>query len=302
MASGASLALGTAQFGLDYGLTNFAGKLSSSEIERILQHAQARGISWLDTAAAYGDAEARIGSLLAGDDSFLICSKLLPAPVGGHVLDSAQHSLERSLHDLKRDRLDALLVHAPADLLQPRGENLWRWLLGLREQGVARSIGVSVYEESEIEALTERFKPDWIQLPASVLDQRLVQSGCLARLHAEGIRIQARSLLLQGVVTLQVGELPGPLSGLASALTTLHDGAEEFGVQTLDLALAWAAANPALQLGVVGVSGADELQQCVDAFSLGIDTDWSRFACAETDLLDPRKWPTGLRLKPDEKR
>lgn len=293
----ATLALGTAQFGLDYGLTNFVGKLSTGEVERILQHAKDHGVGWLDTAAAYGDAEFRLGSLLGGDEGFLICSKLLPTPVGGDALDSAQRSFERSLQALRRDHLDALLVHAPADLLGYQGEAVWRWMMALREQGLARSIGMSVYEECEIDALTARFKPDWIQLPASILDQRLVSSGCLARLSEQGIHVQARSLLLQGVATLQVGALPGPLAGLARSLQRVHEAAEEFGVQTLDLALAWAAANRFIQLGVVGVSGVDELAQCVDAFALGFDTDWSQFACEESKLLDPRKWPTGLRIE-----
>src|SRR5512135_2454138 len=48
--------LGTAAFGMDYGVTNKRGKVPRDEVERILKLAYDAGIRWLDTAEAYGDA------------------------------------------------------------------------------------------------------------------------------------------------------------------------------------------------------------------------------------------------------
>jgi aryl-alcohol dehydrogenase-like predicted oxidoreductase len=290
-----AIALGTVQFGLDYGLTNSSGQIGDRDAQRILQTAQEAGIGWLDTAAAYGNAEERLGSLLAGENHFSICSKTLPAPQGQSVLASAQRSLDTSLTRLRRDHVDALLIHAADDLLGAEGEALWAWMDSARQQGMARSIGVSVYDEDEIQAVLKRCTPDWIQLPCSVLDQRLVATGMLAKLTAAGIKLQARSLLLQGVVNVVPEKLPGPLMALHDPLSRLRRIAAREGIGAVDLALAWAAVQE-IDLAVLGVTTADELQQCVEAFQRRIDVDWREFASDDPVAVDPRKWPKGMRL------
>ncbi|MEC5388124.1 aldo/keto reductase [Uliginosibacterium sp. H3] len=289
-----AIALGTVQFGLDYGLTNSSGQLSDREAQRILQVAQEAGIVWLDTAAAYGNAEERLGQLLGGDKHFSLCSKTLPTPQGQSVLASAQRSLDLSLTRLRRDHVDALLIHAVGDLLGAEGDRLWQWMASARQQGMAHSIGVSVYDEAEIDAVLERASPDWIQLPCSVLDQRLVTTGVLERLAVRGIRLQARSLLLQGVVNVAPDKLPQPLMALHEPLSKLRRAADQHGVSAIDMALAWAAAQP-IELAVLGVTTADELLQCVEAFQRRVELDWSAFACDDPAALDPRKWPKGMR-------
>ena len=52
--------LGTAQFGLDYGINNNCGQVSYDNTKRILEYAYSNGINMLDTAIAYGDCEKRI--------------------------------------------------------------------------------------------------------------------------------------------------------------------------------------------------------------------------------------------------
>ena len=68
-------ALGSANFGLNYGLANISGKISANELAEILFFAQGAGIEVVDTAQAYGDSEARIGSL-CDDAQFNIVTKI----------------------------------------------------------------------------------------------------------------------------------------------------------------------------------------------------------------------------------
>ncbi|MDB5815206.1 MAG: aldo/keto reductase family protein [Rhodocyclales bacterium] len=290
-----ALALGTVQFGLDYGLTNTHGRIAEAEAVRILQTAQDAGIKWLDTAAAYGNAEERLGSLLAGDKHFSVCSKTLPTPPEHSVLASAQRSLDVSLTRLRRDHVDALLVHAVNDLLGSEGDALWAWMGTARAQGMARSIGVSVYDADEIDTVLARYTPDWIQLPCSVLDQRLISSGHLASLADRGIKVQARSLLLQGVVNILPQALPEPLQTLHEPLTRLRQAASRYSIGPIDMSLAWAAAQPEIDLAVIGVTTVDELRQCAEAFSRDVVADWVTFACDDALVVDPRKWPPKMK-------
>ena len=48
------LALGTAQLGMNYGLTNKSGKVNKVEAFKILENAYSNGIMVLDTASSYG--------------------------------------------------------------------------------------------------------------------------------------------------------------------------------------------------------------------------------------------------------
>ena len=55
------IALGTVQFGTDYGINSTHGKVQLDEVERILNYAKSEGIELLDTAPAYGNSEQILG-------------------------------------------------------------------------------------------------------------------------------------------------------------------------------------------------------------------------------------------------
>ena len=51
------LALGTVQFGIDYGIANTKGQVQIEEVQSILNYAKKNGVNILDTASGYGDSE-----------------------------------------------------------------------------------------------------------------------------------------------------------------------------------------------------------------------------------------------------
>src|SRR5271157_1467855 len=70
------LIIGTANFGLRYGIANDK-KLSLEEAFAILDYAHSQGIEWIDTARAYGDAEDTVGKFFAKRGKvFKVISKL----------------------------------------------------------------------------------------------------------------------------------------------------------------------------------------------------------------------------------
>ena len=72
------IALGSAQFGLSYGVANVYGKVASDEIAKIRDVAFANNIDTLDTAIAYGDSEVALG--LVGVDHLKVVTKLPNVP------------------------------------------------------------------------------------------------------------------------------------------------------------------------------------------------------------------------------
>ena len=175
------LILGTAQFGLSYGISNDSGRVGRDEVAAILSLASAAGVAGLDTAAAYGDSEEVLGSM-AASRPFAITTKTLP--VRASTLSRAdvgrvEEAFRRSLRLLNRPAVDALLVHDADDLLVDGGERLWESLERFRREGVAGRIGVSVYDGAQIAAVTAKYPIDVVQLPINALDQRLLADGSL---------------------------------------------------------------------------------------------------------------------------
>lgn len=107
------LALGTVQFGLDYGVSNRAGEVPDDELDAILTLARKLGVDTLDTAQAYGKAETRLGSHHTAD--FQLVGKLAPGIQATEVATSVAGSLQR----LARPRLDGLLLHRSQDASPP---------------------------------------------------------------------------------------------------------------------------------------------------------------------------------------
>ena len=74
------IALGTVQFGLDYGITNHSGQVSIDEVKNILDYAKHKGIDTLDTAARYGNSEQVLGEI--GVNNYRIITKTTPLKNG----------------------------------------------------------------------------------------------------------------------------------------------------------------------------------------------------------------------------
>jgi predicted aldo/keto reductase-like oxidoreductase len=126
---------------------------SAAQMATVLQAAIAAGINHIETAPAYGPAEAFVGQALAelGADgaSLVLTSKLLPG------LDPAEgrRQLAASLRRLGRARLDNLAVHGlnTADhlawALEGDGAELLAWALG---EGLVGQVGFSSHGPTDL--------------------------------------------------------------------------------------------------------------------------------------------------------
>lgn len=288
------LGLGTAQFGMSYGISNTSGQIAPDDVRRILQKASEHGISVLDTAAGYGNAEAVLGQCLPAGAAFSIVTKTQPlkaARVDDASLRQVAMNFEASLLRLGRQSVHGLLVHHGGDLLLPGGERLYATLRQWQEKGRVGKIGVSVYDRAEIDALFERFAFDLVQLPLNVFDQRLLRDGTLTTLQRAGVEIHARSVFLQGVLLMETSQLPVHLLELEPYLDAFKAIASERKMSPLVAALAFVKNIPEIAVALVGVISPRQLQECIDAYTLAAPTRFPNCAVANESLVDPRCWP-----------
>jgi len=107
------------------------------------------GYRLIDTATMYGN-EAEVGRAVRDSDlprqAMCVTTKLPPENAG-----RVRQTITRSLRALQMDYVDLWLVHWP-----PRGQatpNTWRQVLDVREEGLARAVGVSNYSTAQIDEL-----------------------------------------------------------------------------------------------------------------------------------------------------
>jgi aryl-alcohol dehydrogenase-like predicted oxidoreductase len=275
------LGLGTVQFGQAYGVSNQRGQVPKEEAAAILERAVKAGVRLLDTAVNYGEAET---ILVALDTSpFRVVTKTIGL---SHGLDRVIARARQSAQSLKAD---TLLVHAANDLKGKDGEALWNALRQLKGEGIFRKIGISVYVADDPAALAERFYPDVMQLPLSLLDQRLLMDGTMARLQARGVEVHARSLFLQGLLFLE--ELPPKLRHAAPHLAHVRKSLKGANIAPLAAALGFVLARPEIAFGLVGVTSSNELDEIIAAAQMPLPPlDWASFALKDELVLTPSLW------------
>jgi aryl-alcohol dehydrogenase-like predicted oxidoreductase len=282
------LALGTVQFGTDYGAFNPAGRPGEDAVAECLDRAEAAGIDTLDTARAYGASEELLGRMDAAR-RFRIVTKV--PSLGAAGADGVALSFEASLAALRADRVHALMLHDAADLAGPDGDRVWQALDRLRAERLIEKAGVSVYAPEEATALAARYPIDIVQAPYSVFDQRMRTSGTFAALAQRGVEIHVRSIFLQGFALADPASLPPGLASHRGLLERFRASAAEAGVTPLRFALAAALGEPAVARAVIGVDGPAQLEEAVAAARAEAPAiDPSGFASTDLALINPANW------------
>lgn len=291
------LCLGTAQFGLHYGITNIRGKVSEDEVRVLLEEASAAGLALLDTAQAYGDAESVLGRVLPPGHGFKLITKLPPQVKPSFTADDYQiweNAFKRSLVCLGQPAIDGLLLHRSSDLCKPGSEHLREWLLSLRERGLVQRLGVSIYDRCDLYCVSPDLL-DMVQLPLSLYDQRLLVDGTIAYLRDQDCSVYARSLYLQGLLLCPSEDWPAWVDPAAREHhSKLEIMASDRGCTLLECALGFASEQRDIEAVVLGVSSKYELLQLLQAwhsYSPWDGDEWSSWNLNGSEILDPRRWP-----------
>lgn len=287
------LALGTAQFGLTYGIANTEGQVTAEAAVKILARAREAGVDTIDTAIAYGQSEQRLGE--AGVEGWQLVSKLPAVPDGCADIQAwVAANVDASLARLKVPHLRGLLLHRPGQLLGVDGRQLYQALLQLKGTGKVEKIGISIYEPSELDELCPQYSFDLVQAPFNVFDRRLATSGWLHRLNAEGVEIHVRSAFLQGLLLSVTGKSPPGFERWESLWSSWRTWIASARSNPLRAALGHVLSYPEINRVVVGVDSLAQLNEilvCAESAQLRAP---ETLATADPDLLNPARWPAFL--------
>jgi len=285
------IALGTVQFGLDYGVSNISGQVSISEVTDILLEAEACGINTLDTAISYGNSEDILGRV--GVSQFNVITKLpaiadeicsVNSWVNNHILSSLD---KMNLH-----RLTGVLMHRSSDFLSSRGKLLFQSLQQLKTDGLIDKIGASIYNPGELDALEGHgVNLDIVQAPFNVLDRRLESSGWLKKLNLLGVEVHTRSVFLQGLLLQGKSQRKPYFDQWTDLFDRFDTWVSNTGQNPLSACLNFVGSYSGIDRVVVGVQSKVQLQEIINSASqesrlLASDN----LASNDPLLINPSNW------------
>ncbi len=288
------IALGTAQFGLDYGIAG-GEKIQSYEVCKILNYARENEINTLDTAISYGDSEQLLGE--AGICEWKTVTKLPAIPENCQNLEEwVIKSVYGSLERLRIPKLYGLLLHRPKKLLGASELQLYSALLNCKDRGYVQKIGISIYDPSELEEILDKYPIDLVQAPFNVIDRRLETSislngSCwLDRLRESGVEIHVRSIFLQGLLLMKLNQRPEKFSRWNDLWSEWDTWLEDNHISALKACLNFALSYKQINRIVVGVDSLSHLEGILENIEGKFPVTPSSLISNDSNLLNPSCW------------
>ncbi len=280
------------QFGRGYG---------PEEVRQAFKVSIAGGVRMVDTAEVYGSgrSERFVGEFIQeADEPVFVATKFFPWP-WRVTRGSVTRALRASLHRLGLDAVDLYQIHNPYSLMGI--ESLAEALVECVETGLARSVGVSNFDEGEMLRAYSTLARHGVALVSNQVHYSLMQrnvetNGLLDRCQELGVRLIAYSPLEMGLLTGKYSRARLPSGsrairyaasiGRAQALLKVMTavGQDQGGRSNAQVALNWVMHKGALpipgaknadqaldNIGSLGWSLTDEQVAALDAASLSAE-------------------------------
>ena len=286
--------LGTAQFGLDYGISNTTGKLNSHHIENILNTAIRLGVNYLDTANVYGDAEEKLGKFSELTKQFKLITKTAHTKENLNIEDNIKFIHEElllSLEKMKRENIDIFLFHNTSDILNESGSDFFNAMLEIKESELRKRIGASVYSVQELKRVIDNYSLDVIQLPLNVFNQNFLKLGILDELKDREVEIHVRSVFLQGLLLMETGELDDYFDSIKQLHSDYRDTLSINKLSPVQGALNFLKSVDQIDAVIFGVQDSKQLTEIINSLESNfIDMDYSDFCVDDELITNPSKW------------
>ena len=281
--------MGTANFGLEYGISNYGSKKDPSDVKSILDCASSYGILHLDTAPVYGNSETLIGSFWNDGNPLNVMSKL--ARIDCQDKESIIDSVSKSRIYTRQEKLWSLLLHNSEVIFDPEYSHVRETLLELLETGQVSNIGVSVYSEEELLKAKDFFPElNHFQIPENLCDRRKFNSSQLKTLSEQGNEIYVRSIFLQGLLLMNPKELPDNLQTAGGTLEEFQAHCLRQNISLVEACVIYANSISWSSGLVVGVDSKEQLLEVINSLKSITTLDYDSFPVFEDWVLDPRNW------------
>lgn len=300
------------------GTMTFGGQTDATESHRILDHAFAQGVTFIDTANSYTDGQSEIilGEWLkqsAKRETLTLATKVYhhvkgdPAEDCGLGRRNIARSVEASLRRLQTDHIDLLYCHHP-DRDVPIEETL-EAVEALVQAGKVRHLGLSNYASWQMADADHTARtlgvtrPAVTQVPYNLIT-RGIEEECVEFVQTHQIGVTVYNPIAAGLLTGKHRiEAPDAASrfgqsdlyykrywhpGNFRAVERLTLIAEDLGISLIELALRWVYSQPIVDSMIMGASRFEQIEQTLAISETPLDdTTLSMCDAVWADLRGP---------------
>jgi len=277
------LTLGTAQFGLNYGINNNIGIPSNEEIKKILNLCIQNQVEYVDTAQDYGDAQKKLGRYNL--EKFKIISKIKNID----SLEDLIFKYEQILKELNVSNIYGLLIHSTSEIMN--NERVWHYLQNLKKNQTNLKIGYSIYTVEEMLVLLDKnFIPDIIQIPYNIFDREFEPH--FKMLNDLNINVFVRSVFLQGLFFMKSSQIPYKLSKLKPKLYELNRICDKYSISISEAAIGFVIRNNNITGIITGVESSSQFMSNINLMENSLSTECiNELSKISTNKFEPLSKP-----------
>jgi len=284
------IALGTVQFGLDYGVGNTAGQVTRKALKAILDFALRNKIKTLDTAILYGESESNLGDY--GVNNWDVITKIPPVPPTiKNVNEWLIGQVEASLKRLNVSKVYGVMLHDADQILGYQGKAIFETLNFLKNNNICEKIGLSIYDIDKSEKYVSAYDIDLVQAPLNIFDRRLVDPVVFHVLKSREIEIHARSIFLQGLLLLKRDSITDGFSHSKQLFDEWYSWLDQEGIDPAEACLKFVLQFKEIDKIVLGVQDVGQLQ---DIISIATKKSFLQFPQWQSEihsqLINPGLW------------
>ena len=281
------IAIGSANLGAKYGLFG-KKKFETKEILKVEKLLSEFKIEFIDTAHQYKKSEEIIGKSKLKNLNIITKIKL-PQRSSININKLVNKIIFKSLKRLNKKTIYSILVHDYKDLLGKKGKEFLKELKILKQSGLVKKIGISIYDPNELKKIWKFWKPDLVQIPINLFDQRILKSSWLNILKKNKIQIFARSCFLQGLLIGNYNSLTLP-KNLYLQLKKFDNWCIKKRISRLKACLDFVRQINKIDCIVVGFNDANQLNDILNEIKKKKKKISYEFNMNNLNYIDPRRW------------
>ncbi|MCX8080348.1 MAG: aldo/keto reductase [Bacteroidia bacterium] len=284
------ITLGTAQWGMNYGINNSSGEMSLDEVTKVMDYAFENNIHTLDTANAYGRAIDKIAYYHnTRKRIFNIHNKFYK------YFDNIDKRIDNELKHLGINHFEVYYFHHFNDFQYCPiyvHDALWE----LKAKGKIKKIGVAVYDNEEVIKVADCKWIDVIQMPYNLLDNFSLRGDAMKYANEKEKEIHIRSVFLQGIFFMNETKVTGKLKELFKYINQIKQIASDYDISMLELCLLYPFSNPYIQKIIMGIDSLEQLKININVLTTkkslpaSLIRSIEQIHIEENALLKPYNW------------
>lgn len=222
--------IGTAQLGTQYGIANKNVNYGLKERLYFLDEAYKNNYKTFDTAYAYKNSHKIIGKWIRSKKVYPKIYTKIPN-LDKFVEEEINSIYTKSIKQLNISNLEGILLHNYLDWSKT---DIKKFIIDKLEKKIIKNFGFSIYDHKNIpsdEAV------NIIQVPGNIFNQSIIKSDEINNFLNKGGQVQVRSLFIQGLLLMNIDEIPYYLDEIKNPLHQFHNLAKELNTSSYELAI-----------------------------------------------------------------